>query len=314
MTDTDTIVKEIPGSEYDWMSKNYSDTGKLFIYLALSFGLTFLWFFLTIPKGKTWDSMGIAMQSFVSLGMLFPFISHIIMRWITKEGFAMTGKDSLMLGIDLKQGKWKYYILALLLPLIYTELGNVFTLLFDRSVYDPSYYESLGIDKKTLLLFPLNAVVTGLIGSFAALGEEGGWRGYMMPKLLKIFKAHGRIPALIIGGIIWGLWHAPLTCIGHNFGTEYFGFPYFGIVKMCVCCTLMGILLTFVTAKTHSIWPAAFLHAVNNASPSVLNGYINPDKANTNMWMSGTLLSLFLTVLIVLTIWKREDKMLGKTI
>ena len=75
---------------------------------------------------------------------------------------------------------------------------------------------------------PANAIVSGTIGSFAALGEEGGWRGYMMPKL---FKITGRKRALIIGGVICGLWHAPLTCIGHNFGTDYPGFPYLGIVE-----------------------------------------------------------------------------------
>ena len=250
MTEVNITSERKLVGEYELKSKNYSDSRKLVVYLALSFGLTFLWFFISVPKGKTWDGMGTAMQSFVGLGMLFPSIAHILTRRITKEGFAMTGKDSLMLGIDLRKGKWKCYLCAILLPIIYTELGNAFTLLFDRNAYDPLYYSSLGLDKKTLLLLPLNAVVTGLIGSFAALGEEGGWRGYMMPKL---FKLMGRGKALLVGGIIWGLWHAPLTCIGHNFGTDYTGFPWLGIVKMCMFCTLTGVLLSFVTDKTHSI-------------------------------------------------------------
>jgi membrane protease YdiL (CAAX protease family) len=87
-------------------------------------------------------------------------------------------------------------------------------------------------------------MVSGTLVSVAALGEEGGWRGYMMPKLINIM---GRGKALLLGGIIWGLWHAPLTCIGHNFGTDYPGFPFVGIIKMCIFCTLMGIILTFLT-------------------------------------------------------------------
>ena len=87
------------------------------------------------------------------------------------------------------------------------------------------------------------------------------------------------MPALLCGGIIWGLWHAPLTCIGHNFGTDYPGFPYVGIVQMCIFCTLVGVLLTILTEKSGSVWPAAFMHAIGNAGPSILQGFVNPDKA-----------------------------------
>ena len=133
----------------------------------------------------------------------------------------------------------------------------------------------LEIDKDVIPLLPLAMIVSGTIASFAAFGEESGWRGYMMPKL---FQLMGRVPALIAGGIIWGLWHAPLTCIGHNFGTDYPGFPYTGIVRMCVFCVFMGIILTFVTERSGSIWPAAILHAVNNTNPGILNAYLNFDR------------------------------------
>ena len=97
----------------------------------------------------------------------------------------------------------------------------------------------------------------------------------MMPKLKSLM---GRYPALIVGGVIWGLWHAPLTCIGHNFGTDYPGFPYVGIIIMCLYCILLGGILTYVTEKTGSVWPAAFLHGVNNASPSILAAFMNAEK------------------------------------
>ncbi len=47
--------------------------------------------------------------------------------------------------------------------------------------------------------------------SFIALGEEFGWRAYLVPKLEKLL---GLTPSLIIGGIIWGLWHAPFIYDG----------------------------------------------------------------------------------------------------
>ena len=224
--------------------------------------------------------------------MLAPLIAHLLTRLVTKEGFKLYGKDSMMFGISFKDKKWIFYLLAILLPWIIIELGNVMTILFFRELYDPEYYLKLEIDKRILNIFPLAAIISGVFGSFAAFGEEAGWRGYMMPKLLRIFvtddtaiskgkKIRGTILACITGGIIWGLWHAPLTCTGHNFGTDYPGFPYVGIARMCLLCTLLGMMLTFITVKSGSVWPAAIMHAVLNAGPSILNGYINPEQATT---------------------------------
>jgi len=290
------------------------DKKRLILYLILSFGLTFLWFAVSIPKGQTWDEMSRDMQSFVALGMLFPVISHVLTRLITREGFQMTGKDSMMLGISFQNRKWIYFLIAAFLPWLYTGLSNLITLLICRDAYDPEYYLTLDIDKKFLLLLPANAIVAGVIGSFAAFGEEGGWRGYMMPKLMKIMS---RGKALVIGGIIWGLWHAPLTCIGHNFGTDYPGFPYVGIAQMCLFCTLIGVILTFITEKSGSIWPAAILHAVNNASPSILNGYIDPDKTETALGISafwiGHIISMALVATVILILWRKQSMQEGWT-
>ena len=243
---------------------------RLLIYLAFSFGLAYAWFFITNMKFETWQEMSSAKESFIALGMLAPLLAHILTRLVTKEGFKLYGKDSMMFGISIKDKKWIFFVLAIILPWIYIELGNVLTILFFRELYDPEYYLKLEIDKRILYIYPLAAIISGVFSSFAAFGEEAGWRGYMMPKLLKLFGAEGevkgafrgRILAVIIGGIIWGLWHAPLTCTGHNFGTDYPGFPYVGIARMCLFCTLIGIMLTFITVKSGSVWPAAIMHAV----------------------------------------------------
>lgn len=251
------------------------ETKRLFLYLALSFGLTWIIFLAFILTGHKWDGSNPRLESFTALGMLMPFLAHVLTRWVTKEGFAMTGKDSMMLGISLKNKKWLYYVFAMLIPWVYFEIWHALALLVSPQMFDPQYYKVIGIEKNLVWLMPLNGIVTGSVISFAALGEEGGWRGYMMPKLMKLL---GTQKAVFAGGIIWGLWHAPLTCVGHNFGTEYPGFPYLGILVMCIDCTLMGIMLTYITEKTGSIWPAAIMHAVNNANPSILALFTNTEK------------------------------------
>ena len=215
--------------------------------------------------------------SLVSLGMLAPAIAHILTRAVTKERFKPVGKDSMMIGINLNDGKWKVFLFAILIPLVYSAAADLLLCISTPGVFDTNVLPNAGMPNSMALLIPASAILNGVFVSFAAFGEEFGWRAYMMPKLKSLM---GKYPALIVGGIIWGLWHAPLTCVGHNFGTDYPGFPYVGIILMCLDCILLGGILTYVTEKTGSVWPAAFLHGVNNASPSIIAAFMNAEKLN----------------------------------
>ena len=242
---------------------------RLLIYLGLAFGMAWLVFFVFILTGHTWSGSTPELMSLVSFGMLAPTAAHIITRKITGEGFRLSGKDSMMLGIDLKGKKWLFFLVAVILPVIYASLGDVIIWLSC-----PEAFRITDVRPFVAIIYPLLAVVSGVVLSFAALGEELGWRGYMMPKLIELI---GMPKAIITGGIIWGLWHAPLTCVGHNYGMDYPGFPYVGIILMCLMCMALGTVLTYVTIKTGSIWPAAFMHAINNSSPSVMVVFMNHD-------------------------------------
>lgn len=257
-----------------------AETRRLIIYLALSFAFAWAVFFAFILTGHRWDGSNPNLESFIGLGMLSPLLAHIITRMITKEGFAMTGEDSMMLGISFKNRKWLFFLFALLVPWIYFEIGHALNLLIYPEIFDPDGNTQLGISKSMVIFIPIISILQGAIISFAALGEEGGWRGYMMPKLMKLM---GTRKAVFAGGIIWGLWHAPLTCVGHNFGTDYKGFPYLGILLMCINCICLGTALTYITVKSGSVWPAAIMHAVNNANPSILSVFTDLEKADEVM-------------------------------
>ena len=248
------------------------------------------------------------MEIFISLVMLMPLVAHVFTRMITKEGFQLTGEDSMMLGIDLKNKKWIIYLFAIFIPYIYKELGNVLLIAISPKSLD-SNLTGLSIFQDNPYLIPFVMISYAIVASFAALGEEGGWRGYMMPKLIKIM---GLNKAIIVGGIIWGLWHAPLTCVGHNFGTDYPGFPYVGILLMCCSCIFLGAILTFVTVKTKSVWPATFMHAVNNSSSTILDKMMNYEVITDKFGiLSSSLISfipMFIVAIIVIAILNRKAK------
>jgi membrane protease YdiL (CAAX protease family) len=49
------------------------------------------------------------------------------------------------------------------------------------------------------------------ISLLAAVMEEFGWRGFMLPRLLR---DHGALKAALIVGVVWALWHAPINYLG----------------------------------------------------------------------------------------------------
>ncbi|MBR6760483.1 MAG: CPBP family intramembrane metalloprotease [Oscillospiraceae bacterium] len=187
-----------------------------------------------------------------------PALANVITRKLTNEGW----HDS-MLHLRLK-GNLKYYLIAILLVSVMSiPQGILATLVYGNGDFSDlgqsfTWQESIS----TLILI----LSTSPLIAFNTFGEEFGWRGYMNQKMEPLIGTTGTV---VVGGIIWGLWHAELTVEGHNFGTDYAGYPYLGILAMCVMCTFWGMVLMWLTKKTGSIYPAAIFHAMVNNGGSI---------------------------------------------
>ncbi len=105
----------------------------------------------------------------------------------------------------------------------------------------------------------VNVVIGAVINTVPAVGEELDWRGYLFPRLLRL----GTVPAIVVSGVVWGLWHAPLLVLGYNYpGTS----PAVAIAAMCGMTTVMGAILAWVRMRSNSVWPAALGHGAVNAA------------------------------------------------
>jgi|AGTN01.1.fsa_nt_gi CAAX amino terminal protease family. len=95
------------------------------------------------------------------------------------------------------------------------------------------------------------------INAVFALGEELGWRGYMLYYL----KSNSLIKTSLIIGFVWGIWHFPLILMGHNYPHH----PIIGVFMMIVFCVLLTPIMIYITLKTKSVIAAAVFHGSINA-------------------------------------------------
>ena len=255
------------------------DLKRILIYILVTFGLTWAYCLLVVYPVANGESLSgvpaLATQLLVAAAMFFPAIGVLLTRLITKEGFR-----NAWLKPNLK-GNLKYYLLIWFGPGILTLLGaGLYFLVFPKNLdltfsYFVATLESAGAPMEEL---PIPIGLLMLVQCMQALflapalnfvtcfGEEWGWRGYLLPKMSERFST---VPTLLITGIIWGLWHAPLTVIGHNYGIGYPGFPFTGIAMMCLFCTVMGVILSYVTLKTKSCIPAILGHGAINGIAAI---------------------------------------------
>jgi membrane protease YdiL (CAAX protease family) len=115
-----------------------------------------------------------------------------------------------------------------------------------------------------LLGAPLYATV-GVIGGMArTLGEEIGWRGFLLPRLVQ---EAGFTWGCLLSGCVWSVWHYPaLLFADYNAGTR----PAFALT----CFTLMVMAASFIWGwlrlKSGSLWTSAILHASHNVFIQVI--------------------------------------------
>lgn len=109
-----------------------------------------------------------------------------------------------------------------------------------------------------ILVTAIQALLVGIsVNAVAALGEELGWRGLLQKEL----NVGGFWKSSLLIGCIWGLWHAPIIAMGHNYPDH----PMIGIGMMILWCMSMAPTIGYIRLKAQSVIAAAIFHGTINA-------------------------------------------------
>ena len=225
-----------------------------------------IWF-LVISFGVAWISWEIALATGVSVlssqfqlyalpGAFAPAIAAFVVRkWITREGFADAD-------LGLQPARWRYYLLAWLLPLavVATIVLEAMVLGIARPDFSLSRavtagYAAKELGNRGLLIVPI-VMITAVLLTPVLWGEEFGWRGYLQKRLFV-----GRpVRAAIATGLIWGVWHFPLTLRGYNYPDH----PIVGSLMFAVFAVLIAYIFGWIRERSGSIWASSLAHAATN--------------------------------------------------
>ncbi len=173
--------------------------------------------------------------------MCIPGILSVALRLILNSGFGDVG---------FRVGRGRYYIYAIAVPLSVASLVALLSVVFDIRRF------SLISPEQFILITPVLLSILGL-GLIGAFGEEIGWRGFLLPKML----SGGFKNPYFACGLVWASWHFPLIAFGDFYQTD-------NALLMALIYSFGIIAMSFVfgelRVRSGSVWVAGIAHAAHN--------------------------------------------------
>lgn len=224
-------------------------------FLFITFALSSIFYFLIIHTGKVESGMGF----YVTALMWCPALAAFITSWFLGRKISSMG---------WQWGEAKYQWSSYLIPICYVFIGYLIIWFMGWGTwYNKEFVNqivtSFGLESlPNWLIIVIYIVMNGLFGMAGsasnALGEEIGWRGFLVPELYKRFNY---TQTSLICGIIWAAWHFPVLLFAdYNSGTPaWFGLSCFTVLVVCV-----SFIMTWLRIRSNSLWTGLLIHSSHN--------------------------------------------------
>jgi membrane protease YdiL (CAAX protease family) len=154
----------------------------------------------------------------------------------------------------------------------------------------------------TLALFVLLTATLGMVAKTSrALGEEIGWRGFLVPELSKVVS----FPMIgLISGLMWAVYHFPVLIFAdYNAGTS----AWYGLTCFTVMVVADSFILAWLTLRSRSLWPAAILHGSHNLFIQSIFTPLTRDTGPTKYIIDEFGIGLVITITIgAIVVWRKR--------
>jgi membrane protease YdiL (CAAX protease family) len=256
-----------------------------------------VYFAVLVPLSALFEVMMIrGSLSWVSALMWTPAAASVVARLALREGFA-----DVSFRIGGHRG-WKAIGLTLIFPTILGLLAYGIAWTTGLVPFNPKLIKLaaayVGDGFSPIITFLINLAVASTIVTIysvrTAAGEEIGWRGYILTRLIDA----GVPKPVLVSGLIWGLWHVPLILGGVYLAGPP---PIVAALLWMATATAFSFVFARLRLETGSVWPAITLHSAWNA---IIQSAFDPASkgAWTELWVgeSGILVSLIMIVAAII--------------
>lgn len=177
---------------------------------------------------------------------------------------------------------------AYMLPLLYISVS--YALLWSLGLGDfinletiDEWSDELGMDsfaKGTVVSVMILLLLTvGVVKNMGAvLGEEIGWRGFLLFELRKILSFR---VATLLSGLIWAIWHYPLIFL--IYGNSELLVAHISAFTLMIVS--MSVIMGYITFRSNSLWPAAIFHSIHNIYIQKICTPLTIPNENSAFWM-----------------------------
>jgi uncharacterized protein len=183
--------------------------------------------------------------------LLTPVLSVLV---ITVFGTRRGHRKALWRGIGLQRSGSRSWPAALVIPMVLPALAYGAAVMvgvasFRHPVHGLGPWMSAG----------LNLVIAMVLGTVLILGEEIGWRGFLLPRMQTLVSKRR---AALATGLLHGLFHLPIILLTTTYDAE--GKRYIVAPIVVVTIAFAGVFYAWLRDRSNSIWPVAIAHNAAN--------------------------------------------------
>ena len=283
--------------------KNIFSSRPVITFLLITFALSSIFYFLIIHTGKLGSGFGLYVTGLMWCPGLSALITSLILgRKISELGW--------------QWGKAKYQLRSYLIPLLYAFIayiiiwsigwGGFYNKEFVTQVSTSFGWTQLPSGLVILFYFIISGIFGMALNGATAMGEEIGWRGFLVPELSKSFNY---TKTSFIVGCTWAVWHFPILIFAdYNSGTPY----WYGLTCFTVMIISISFVFTWFRLKSNSLWTGVILHASHNLFIQSLFTPLTKDTGNTKYFIDefGIVLPI-VCLCFAIYFWRKRSQLIN---